>query len=134
MSEIVDFAANPSSYIPFMGFGRAPADLLANPARSPDAALMFSQSMAMVVEAMGKTIERMDVELELATAPRDIPYPAGVVGKGTVAGQHYTWTARVDGRPFMTFHCYWKMGDDIEPAWDTGPSGYSVRIEGDPRC
>lgn len=132
VTEVVDFAANPSSYIPFMGFGREPADLLANPARSPEAALMFSQSMAMVIEALGKTIERMETSLELATASQDIPYPGGVVGKGTVGGQHYEWTAVVEGKPLMTFHCFWTMGEAIEPAWNCGPSGYSVRIEGDP--
>jgi len=132
VTEVVDFAANPSSYIPFMGFGREPADLLANPARSPEAALMFSQSMAMVIEALGKTIERMETSLELATASEDIPYPGGVVAKGTVGGQHYEWTAVVDGKPLMTFHCFWKMGDCIDPVWNTGPSGYSVRIEGEP--
>ena len=132
VTEVVDFAANPSSYIPFMGFGREPADLLANPARSPEAALMFSQSMAMVIEALGKTIERMEASLELATAVKDIAYPGGVVGKGTVGGQHYEWTAVVEGEPFMTFHCFWTMGDAIEPAWDCGSSGYSVRIEGEP--
>ncbi|MEW9856613.1 hypothetical protein [Novosphingobium sp. M1R2S20] len=132
VTEVVDFSANPSSYIPFMGFGREPADLLANPARSPDAALMFSQSMAMVIEALGKTIERMETSLELATATRDIPYPGGVVTKGTVGGQHYEWTAIVEGKPLMTFHCFWTMGDAIDPAWNCGPSGYSVRLEGDP--
>ncbi len=130
--ETIDFAANPSNYIAFMGFGREPDDLLANPARSPEAALIFSQSMAMVIEALGKTIERMETSLELATAPRDIAYPGGVISKGTVAGQHYQWTAIVEGKPFMTFHCFWKMGDDTEPAWDSGSSGYRVRIDGDP--
>jgi hypothetical protein len=130
--EIVDFQANPSKYIAFMGFGREPADLLANPARSPEAALMFSQSMAMVVEALGKSIDRMETSLELATAPRDIAYPGGTIPKGSVAGQHYEWTAIVEGKPLITFHCFWKLGDDIEPRWDCGASGYRVRIEGDP--
>ncbi|MET1755134.1 hypothetical protein ABVV53_06650 [Novosphingobium sp. RD2P27] len=132
VTEVVDFAANPSSYIPFMGFGREPEDLLANPARSPEAALMFSQSMAMVIEALGKRIERIETSLELATAREDIAYPGGVVAGGTVGGQHYEWRAIVDGKPLMTFHCFWKMGGRIDPAWDCGASGYSVRIEGDP--
>lgn len=93
---------------------------------------MFSQSMAMVIEALGKKIERLETSLELATATEDIPYPGGIVAKGTVGGQHYEWTAVVEGKPLMTFHCFWKMGEHIKPAWTCGPSGYNLRIEGDP--
>ena len=94
---------------------------------------MFSQSMAMVIEALGKSIERMEFSLELATATQDISYPGGVIAKGTVGGQHYQWTAVVEGKPLMTFHCFWTMGDKIAPSWNCGVSGYGIRIEGDPR-
>ena len=130
--EIIDHLANPSKYIEFMGFGRAPADVLANPGRDPNAHLIFAQSMAMVVEALGMTIEDVTSTLELATATGDIAYPGGVVAEGTVAGQHYEWTAWCDGKPLIVYHCFWKMGDSIEPGWDCGPSGYRIRLEGHP--
>ena len=50
-----------------------------------------------------------------------------------MGGQHYEWTGWADGAPLVTFHCFWTMGEAIEPRWDCGDSGYRVVIEGDPR-
>jgi hypothetical protein len=130
--EVIDHLANPSNYIEFFGFGRDPADLLANPGRSPDAPYIFAQSMAMVVEGLGLRIDDITATLDLATARTDIPYPRGVIRAGTVAGQHYEWSAWANGAPLITYHCFWTLGDDIEPRWDCGDSGYRVVIEGDP--
>lgn len=136
--ETIDHLANPSNYIEFMGFGREPADLLANPGRSPEAPYMFAQSMEMVARTLGLTIDDVTAKFEVATATQDIPYPRGnqepgVVRKGTVAGQHYEWTGWANGRPLISYHCFWPMGQEhMEPQWDVGESGYRVRIEGDP--
>jgi hypothetical protein len=131
--ETIDHLANPSNYIEFMGFGRERDDLLANPGRSPEAPYMFAQSMEMVAEGLGKTIDDVTARFEVATATRDIAYPRGVVKAGTVAGQHYEWTGWTEGKPLISYHCFWTMGEDnIAPAWESGPSGYRIRIEGDP--
>lgn len=136
--ETIDHLANPSNYIEFMGFGREPADLLANPGRSPEAPYMFAQSMEIVARGLGLTIADVTAKFDVATAVRDIEYPRGsqspgIVRKDTVAGQHYEWTGWADGRPLITYHCFWTMGpDNIEPRWDCGASGYRIRIEGDP--
>lgn len=131
--EVIDHLANPSNYIEFMGFGRDPDDLLANPSRSHEAPIIFAQSMEMVAQGLGKSIEKVTAKLSVAAASADIPYPRGVIAKGTVAGQHYEWTGWADGAPLITYHCFWKMGDQhLEPAWDCGDSGYRIRIEGDP--
>lgn len=131
--EVIDHLANPSSYISFMGFGRECDDLLANPSRSPETPHFFAQSMALVLETLGCTIDRLTTDLEVAAATRDIAYPGGVVKQGTVAGQHYEWTAWCQGVPRMTYYCFWVLGrEDVEPRWDCGESGYRVRFEGDP--
>jgi hypothetical protein len=131
--EIADFVKHPTKYIEFMGFGRKPHDWMAKPSRSPDAPLFFAQSMAMVAERLGKQIEKLTTDIELATATKDIPYATGIIPAGTVAGQHYAWTAWVDGAPLIVFHVVWTMGDeDMEPRWDYGDSGYLVAIDGDP--
>jgi hypothetical protein len=131
--EVIDHLANPSNYIEFMGFGRTPEDVTANPGRSPDAPYMFAQSMAIVLERLGLEIEDITAELELAVATKDIAYSSGVVKAGTVAGQHYEWSAWSGGKPVITYHCFWKMGNEhLEPNWDCGPSGYRLLVEGDP--
>ncbi len=125
-------------YTEMMGFGRDPDELLAKPSRSPEAPFAFAQSMAMVAEGLGKKIEKVTTRLEVATATKDIPYSvgeglpvSGVIRQGTVAGQHYEWTAWVEGAPLITYHFYWTMGEDVSPQWDID-SRYQVVIEGDP--
>jgi 2,4-diaminopentanoate dehydrogenase len=132
ITEVIDKLRNPMVYIEVMGFGRDPDELLAKPSRSAEAPHIFSQSMSVVVQGLGKTIEKLTTHLEVAKATRDIPYPNGVIRAGTVAGQHYEWTGWVDGAPFITYHFYWTMGEHIEPKWDNGDSCYRVVIKGDP--
>lgn len=136
--EFIDKIRNPMVYTEMMGFGRDPDELLAKPSRSPEAPFAFAQSMAMVAEGLGKTIEKVTTKLEVAKATQDIPYSlgvglpdTGVVREGTVAGQHYEWTAWSDGKPLITYHFYWTMGEHVEPKWDID-SRYQVVIEGDP--
>lgn len=89
--------------------------------------------MHMLVEGLGKEIENVTTEIKLSTAKHDIRYGADVIEAGTVAGQEYEWTAWVDGKPFVVYHCVWKMGDeDVEPKLDCSASGYRVVLEGDP--
>jgi hypothetical protein len=132
ITEVIDKLRNPMIYIEVMGFGRDPAELLAKPSRSEMAPYIFAQSMTMLVEGLGKKIEKLTTKLEVAAAKNDIPYPNGVIRAGTVAGQHYEWTAWVDGKPLVVYHFYWTMGDDIDPKWDNGDSCYRVVIEGNP--
>ena len=139
VTEVIDKIRNPMIYTEVMGFGRDPDDLLANPSRSAEAPYAFEGSMRMVVEGLGKKIEKLTTRLEVARATEDIPYslgldlpPSGVIRKGTVGGQHFEWTAWVEGKPFMIFHFYWMMGQKLDPLWHTGESCYKVAIHGDP--
>jgi hypothetical protein len=138
VSEFIDKDKNPMVYTEVMGFGRDPDELLAKPSRSAEAPYAFAESMRQVAEGLGKTIENVTTKLEVAKATQDIPYslglglpPTGMVRKGTVAGQHYEWTAWSDGKPLITYHFYWTMGEHVEPRWDID-SRYQVVIEGDP--
>ena len=75
--EVIDKLRNPMVSIGLMGFGRDPADLLAKPSRSAEAPHAFAQSMTLVVEGLGKKIEDLTTQLEVATAKKDIAYPGG---------------------------------------------------------
>ena len=139
VTEVIDKLRNPMIYIEVMGFGRDPDELLAKPSRSAEAPYAFEGSMRMVVEGLGKKIEKLTTRLEVAKATKDIPYTlgegilgGGVIRKGTVAGQHFEWTAWVDGVPLMVYHFYWAMGEHVEPKWNTGDSCYRVVIKGNP--
>jgi 2,4-diaminopentanoate dehydrogenase len=138
VTEVIDKLRNPMIYTEVMGFGRDPDELLAKPSRSAEAPYAFEGSMKMVVEGLGKKIEKLTTRLEVSKATKDIPYsvgeghPGGVIRKGTVAGQHFEWTAWVDGVPFIVYHFYWTMGDDVEPKWSNGDSCYRVVMHGNP--
>jgi hypothetical protein len=138
VTEVIDKLRNPMIYTEVMGFGRDPDELLAKPSRSPEAPFAFEGSMNMVVEGLGKKVEKLTTRLEVSKATQDIPYtvgeghPGGIIRKGTVAGQHFEWTAWVEGKPFMVYHFYWTMGEHVDPVWDNGDSCYKVVMHGNP--
>lgn len=137
VTEFIDKDKNPMVYTEMMGFGADPDELLAKPRRAPDTWRHFYQSLNMIAESLGETIDEVTSKFEVAKATQDIPYTlgegrsgGGVVKQGTVAGQHYEWTAWVNGSPLITYHFYWTMGEHVEPQWDID-SRYQVVIEGD---
>lgn len=132
VSEIADKQKTPSVYIDFMGFGQTPDELLAKPNCMTGAMHAFAQSIALLVEGLGKTIENLTEKHEIATANSDIPYPGGTIRKGTVAGQHWEWTAWADGKPLVVYHLYYRVGDDMEPAWHLGDSRHHIIVRGSP--
>ncbi|MCB2060750.1 MAG: hypothetical protein R3E09_05050 [Novosphingobium sp.] len=130
--EIADKQKTPSVYIEFMGFGLDPETLLSQPNCMTGAMYAFGQSMALFVESLGKKIEDLTEKHEIATARNDIAYTGGVIRAGTVAGQHWEWTAWADGAPLITYHLYYILGNDMEPAWNLGESRHRILVEGNP--
>lgn len=141
--EVVDFGEYPSKYIPLMGFGLPPEEFRSAPSLLGASVPFFGQSMAMIADALGATIDELTSDVEVAVATRDVEYAGrpdsdvpdlrGVVESGTVAAQHHTWTAWVAGQPLVRFHAMYTMGDDvIEPHWEWGTNKYRVVITGDP--
>ena len=132
VTEVIDKVRNPMIYTEIMGFGMDPAELLANPKRSPETYKFFYSSMAMIAEALGKEIEKVTVKFEVSKALKDIKHLYGEVKAGTVGGQHYEWTAWAEGAPLVVYHFYWQLGEDLDPLWEQGEAMYRVRIHGDP--
>lgn len=132
VTEIIDKLRNPMIYTEIMGFGADPEELLANPRRSPETYKYFYSSMEMIATGLGKEIEKVTVKLEVSKAKNDIVHPHGVVKKGMVGGQHYEWTAWVEGAPLIVYHFYWQLGEDLDPLWEHGEAKYRVVIKGDP--
>ncbi|CAO5247805.1 NAD(P)H-dependent amine dehydrogenase family protein [Frankia sp. AgKG'84/4] len=132
--EVADFRLHPSKAMQqALGFGRDAEDAVANPApliRTMDR--IFEQSMTMVVEGLGHSVERFTVEFDVARARRDLHVRSGLIPAGTVGGMRFVWTAWVDGRPLVVFRTFWKMDDDLDPDWGYGSIKYSLLIDGDP--
>jgi hypothetical protein len=132
--EVADFRQHPSKAMQdALGFGRDPVDAVENP--GPLVHTMeriFEQSMTMVVEALGKTVERSTMEFDVATTKRELHVRSGTVPAGTVGGMRFVWTAFADGQPLVVFRTFWKMDDDLDPDWGYGSIKYSLVLDGDP--
>ena len=132
--EVADLRRHPSAAMfEALGFARDPIDAVEDP--SPLIQTMeriFQESMTMVVEGLGRRVERFSTDFEVAVARRELRVRAGVIPAGRVAGMHLEWTAWVDGLPLVVFRTFWKMDDDLDPDWGFGSIKYNVVIDGDP--
>ncbi len=125
----------PLDHIDWMGFGKDRDKFLSEPTILELGVPFFAQSMYMIADGLGVTIDEVTAaEVKAAVAVEDIPHDLGAIPRGTVAAQHHEWTAWVDGNPLIVFHAiYLSSGPDkIEPAWDWGKTRYRIVIEGDP--
>jgi hypothetical protein len=95
-------------------------------------ASIFKESMMLVAEGLGITVERTTTEFDIAVAKRDLQVRSGHIAKGTVAGMRHEWITWSDGKPVIVFRSFWKMDDDLDPDWGYGAIKYSLTIEGDP--
>jgi len=94
----------------------------------------FMQSIDMVAAALGWELdpEKRSTH-EMAVATRDLDTPVGVIEKGTVAGQRFTWEGTIDGRTVMTVRVNWLMGDDaLDPPWKLGEQRFENELDAEP--
>ena len=133
--EVVNVLTDaPLDHIAGMGFGKDRDAFLTEPTLLGMGVPFFAQSMHMIADGLGVAIDGIAVSLEAAVATRDIPHDLGSLARGTVAAQHHEWAATVNGKPLIVFHAmYWTgSAENLEPAWDFGPTRYQTVIEGDP--
>jgi 2,4-diaminopentanoate dehydrogenase len=133
--EVVNVLTDaPLDHIDWLGFGKDKDAFLSEPTILGLGVPFFAQSMHMIADGLGVTIDEVSAELRAATATEDIPHELGAILRGTVAAQHHEWTAMVDGRPLIVFHAIYvaASADKLDPAWDWGKTRYRIVIEGDP--
>jgi len=116
-----------------MLFGKRPEDA----AQSPMLELLgngFGQSIDMVAAGLGATLDAARrTRHEVAVATCDIDTPVGIISKGTVAAQRFTWQGTRGGVPLVTARTNWFMGDGhLDPDWRLGEERFEVAIDGDP--
>jgi hypothetical protein len=56
---------------------------------------------------------------------------AGLINKGTIAGQHWQWAGMKNGRKLIVHETVWRMHQSVAPYWPEGDN--SIIIEGKPR-
>lgn len=116
-----------------MLFGKTPEEA----AKSPMIDVLgdgFKQSIDMVADALGFDLDdERRTKHEMAVATKDLDTPVGVIDKGTVAGQRFTWEGLVNGEAVITVRVNWLMGDDaLDPAWKLGEQRFEVALDAEP--
>ncbi len=142
--EVVNFGKDTLKYLHEMGMGNTPEEFRSGPNLLGNAWPLFAQSMAMIVDGLGKKVDKYTTDVDLGVATRDIHFEGGPdsdmpgfkgsIKKGQVASQHHKWTTWVDGKPLITFHEMYTMDeyDAIEPKPDWGNHyHYRIVIDGD---
>jgi hypothetical protein len=133
--EVVNVLADaPLDHIDWLGFGKEKEKFLSEPTILGFGKVFFAQSMYMIADGLGVTIDNVTSGLEAAVATEDIPHELGVIPRGTVAAQRHEWTAWVDGTPLIVFEALYTTTtpDKLDPPWDFGKTQYRIAIEGDP--
>jgi hypothetical protein len=94
----------------------------------------FMQSIDMVAAALGFALDAEKRSThEMAVATKALDTPVGVIDKGTVAAQRFTWEGLVDGEPVITVRVNWLMGDDaLDPPWTLGGQRFEVAFDAEP--
>jgi hypothetical protein len=133
--EVVNVLADaPLDHIDWLGFGKEKDKFLSEPTILGLGTIFFAQSMYMIADGLGVTIDDVTSDVQAAVAVDDVTHELGAIPAGTVAAQRHVWTARVDGRPLIEFQALYTTttGGNLDPAWDFGRTRYRIVIDGDP--
>lgn len=136
VEEVVNVLTDaPLDHIDWMGFGKDRDKFLSEPTILGLGLPFFAQSMYMIADGLGVSIEKVTAaDVAAAVATEDIPHPLGVIPRDTVAAQRHEWTAWVGGSPLIVFEALYTTTtpDKLEPAWEFGKTRYRIEIQGDP--
>jgi hypothetical protein len=91
----------------------------------------FSHSFDVVADALGLSLESVEVNHEVAAARSDVQIVAGVIPKGTIAAHRIGIACMRGGRPLMQMRLNWYCTTDIDADWDLGDNGWRVQVAGD---
>jgi hypothetical protein len=131
-SDIRNYAAT-SMVRDVMLFGQPPEVA----AQSPMLKVMasgFLQSIDMVAHELGWTLDaKKRTQHEMSVATRPIDSPVGVIERGTVAAQRFTWQGTIAGAPVITVRTNWMMDDGhLADGWSLGEQRFEVELDAEP--
>lgn len=131
--EISSFQFYPSPEIMFemMGFNKTDAEFDRSTARRAFWLNgLFRENVQMVADGLDIELDEIVDSFECAHAPSDLETAAGVVRKGTIAGQHYKWAGMHRGHEAVVHETFWRMHDSVCPEWPSGKHSVEIRGEG----
>jgi len=132
--EITNFEFYPSPDIMFgmMGFGKTEAEFEQDVKRySFWLTSLFRENIQMIADGLGMELDDITARTDRAYADTDLHPAAGLVRRGTLAGQRWEWAGVSDGHKRIVHETVWRMHESVAPDWPQG--NHSVTIEGKPR-
>jgi len=133
VTEISDFTYYPSPEIMLdvMGFGKPIAQFKREGKRRTHWLNgLFRENVQMIADGLGIKLDRISEKLEIDTAKKNFDVAAGPIPKGSVSGQHWTWSGMVGRKPVITHETVWRMGPDAGKDWPAGD--HSIVVSGEP--
>lgn len=131
--EISSFQHYPSPEIMFesMGFNSTPDVFEQSSARRTDWLNgLFSESVQMVADGMNLGVTEVTSTRQIALAEEDLQTAAGIVHKGSVAGQHWRWAGLANGEERIAHETIWRMHNSVAPQWAQGKN--AITFKGSP--
>lgn len=127
--EILNFDFFDTPYIPvdLCGFG-------ADKARQEaflSALLPYQECVHYLGQAMGVTVEKIDLTWDINMAERDWETGFGIIRKGTTAALRFKNVGYVGGQPRIILESIWRTNPSQVPEWPQGET-YQLSIEGRP--
>ncbi len=132
--EISNFQFYPSPEIMFdmMGFGKTEEEFAKQIERYKFWLTgLFRENVQMIADGLGLDLDGIAEETVRAYAPDDLETAAGIVRKGTIAGQHWEWAGMKGGKKVIVHETVWRMHGSVAPDWPQGD--HSITISGEPR-
>jgi hypothetical protein len=90
--------------------------------------------VAYIAAALGYEVERYETSYDKALTDKDLPVGYGTIPAGTVGAVRLQVTGIIEGKEAITVGAVNRMGDDVAPDWQKGPSAamYRISIQGNP--
>ena len=132
--EITNFQFYPSPEIMFdmMGFGKTEAEFAAGIERYHYWLTgLFRENVQMIADGLSLELDEITDHTVRDLAPDDLKTAAGIVKKGTIAGQHWEWAGVRGGEKVIVHETVWRMHHSVAPDWPQGDN--SVTLSGEPR-
>jgi hypothetical protein len=133
VQEISNFENYPSTHIvcDTMGFGLSPTHFKEKSARYNSWLTdLFRESIQMVADGIDLKLDSIDTRFSRALAPGDFQVSAGLIPKGSIAGQRWEWAGMVKGRKRIVHETIWRVHDSVGEKWPRG--NHSISITGQP--
>jgi hypothetical protein len=141
VSDVNHYASTaPEIMLDHVGFGKSPEEALNADAFLKGMTAYFSESIHMIVDHLGVTLDRIEERHEVATSKVRVVLDNGrAIEPGTVGCRLFRWIAIVGGQPRIELSTFWKVTAELEPQWNVSTSKlveWTISIEGTPsvRC